>query len=287
MTTGPAEEQTALPSSPTRRTLSVVIPTLNVEAIIARCLESLRWADEVVVVDMFSTDRTQAICESFPNVRFLQRRDYIFANVNFGMKQATGDWVMRLDSDEVLTQELGREIREEVLAKPDVPCNTFWVPSRVYFWGKWLKFGPAYNPRAKGSGYDYRKLLFRRGTARYLVKSEHEDISATGPEGWLKHPYDHYSMPTVSAWVAKMNYYTDRDVERKTPDEVAVIRFAPRPLLWRFLRDFISLYVRRQGYRDGAHGLAACFLHAVYPAVETIKTWERQWKAEHEANAPP
>src|SRR5829696_754581 len=107
MTTDPAKQATASTASG-RQTLSVVIPTLNVEAIIARCLESLRWADEVVVVDMFSTDRTQAICESFPNVRFLQRRDYIFANVNFGMKQAAGDWVMRLDSDEVLTQELGR-----------------------------------------------------------------------------------------------------------------------------------------------------------------------------------
>jgi glycosyltransferase involved in cell wall biosynthesis len=285
MTTGPAEEQTALPSSPTRQTLSVVIPTLNVEAIIARCLESLRWADEVVVVDMFSTDRTREICESFPNVRFLQRRDYIFANVNFGMEQAVGDWVMRLDSDEVLTPELAREIREEVLARPDVACSTFWVPSRVYFWGKWLKFGPAYDPRSKGSGYGYRKILFRRGTARYVVKSEHEDITAAGPEGWLKHPYDHYSMPTVSTWVAKMNYYTDRDVERKTPEECAAVRFTPRTFLWRFCRDFFSLYVRRQGYRDGAHGLSACFLRAVYPAVETIKTWERRWKAEHETDA--
>jgi (heptosyl)LPS beta-1,4-glucosyltransferase len=261
-----------------RQTLTVVITTLNVEAIIARCLEALRWADEVLVVDMFSTDRTREICESFPNVRFLQRSDYIFANVNYGMEQATGDWVMRLDSDEVLTPQLGHEIQEEVLAKPETPCNTFWVPSRVYFWGKWLKFGPAYNPLAKGNGYDFRKILFRRGTARYVVKSEHEDISCQGPFGWLKHPYDHYSMPTVSAWFAKMNYYTDRDVERKTPVEVAALRFAPRPFLWRFFRDFASLYLRRQGYRDGAHGLAACFLHAVYPAVETIKTWERQWK---------
>ena len=80
------------------------------------------------------------------------------------------------------------------------------------------------------------------------------------------------------AWVAKMNYYTDRDVERKTPEECAAVRFTPRLFLRRFFRDFVSLYVRRQGYRDGAHGLAACFLHAVYPAVETIKTWERQWK---------
>jgi glycosyltransferase involved in cell wall biosynthesis len=264
-----------------RQTLSVVIPTLNVEAIIGRCLDALRWADEVVVVDMFSTDRTREICESYPNVRFLQRRDYIFANVNHGMEQARGDWVMRLDSDEVVTPGLGREIQEEVLAKPDLPYNTFWVPNRVYFWGKWLKFGPAYDPQAEGSGYGYRKILFRKGTAGYVVKSEHEDVTCIGPFGWLKHPYDHYSMSTVSAWVAKMNYYTDRDVERKSNAEVAAVRFSPRPFLWRFFRDFVSLYLRRQGYRDGAHGLAACFLHAVYPAVESIKAWERQWKAAH------
>jgi glycosyltransferase involved in cell wall biosynthesis len=275
----PSLQETPPGTIPARQTLSAVIPTLNVEAIIARCLEAVRWADEVVVVDMFSTDRTREICESFPNVRFLQRRDYIFANVNYGMEVAKGDWVMRLDSDEVPTPELGREIQESVLTKPDVPYNTFWVPNRVYFWGKWLKFGPAYDPRAKGSGYGYRKVLFRKGTARYVVKSEHEDISAQGPFGWLKHPYDHYSMPTVSAWVAKMNYYTDRDVERKSPEECAAVRFTTGRFLWRFLRDFVSLYVRRQGYRDGAHGLAACFLHAVYPAVETVKTWERHWKS--------
>jgi glycosyltransferase involved in cell wall biosynthesis len=228
-----------------------------------------------VVVDMFSTDRTREICESYPNVRFLQRRDYIFGNVNHGMEVARGDWIMRLDSDEVLTSELSSEIRELVLGRPSAPYNTFWVPSRVYFWGKWLKFGPAYNPRAKGSGYDFRKLLFRKGTARYVVKSEHEDISASGPFGWLKHPYHHYSMPTVSAWIAKMNYYTDRDVERLTPEECAAVRFTLGPFLWRFTRDFSSLYVRRQGFRDGPHGLAACFLHAVYPAVERIKRWER------------
>lgn len=270
--------QTPADALPKRQTISVVIPTLNVEPIIARCLEALRWADEVVVVDMFSTDRTREICESFPNVRFIERRDYIFANVNHGMEVAAGDWVMRLDSDEVPTPELGREIQEEVLARPDAHYNTYWVPNRVYFWGKWLKFGPAYDSRAKGTGYGYRKILFRKGTAHYVVKSEHEDISATGPFGWLNHPYEHYSMPTVSAWVAKMNYYTDRDVERKTAAECAAVRFTPGSFLWRCFRDFVSLYVRRQGYRDGAHGLSACFLHAVYPAVETIKTWERHWK---------
>src|SRR6266853_1273739 len=94
-------QQATIDAAPRRQTLSVVIPTLNVEGIIARCLEAVRWADEVVVVDMFSTDRTREICEGFPNVRFIQRRDYIFANVNHGMEVAAGDWVMRLDSDEV------------------------------------------------------------------------------------------------------------------------------------------------------------------------------------------
>src|SRR5215212_9456427 len=122
-----SERSSSAIAEPGRRTLSVVIPTLNVEAIIGRCLEAVRWADEVVIVDMFSTDRTREICEGFPNVRFKQRRDYIFANVTYGMEVAIGDWVMRLDSDEVLTPELAREIQEDVLAKPDVPYQTFWV----------------------------------------------------------------------------------------------------------------------------------------------------------------
>ena len=124
----PPAPQAATGAAKPRQTLSVVIPTFNVEPIIARCLEALRWADEVVVVDMFSTDRTREICERYPNVRFLQKQDYIFANVNYGMEIATGDWVMRLDSDEVPTPELAREIQEEVLARPEVPYTTYWVP---------------------------------------------------------------------------------------------------------------------------------------------------------------
>ena len=90
----PPAPQAATGAAKPLQTLSVVIPTLNVEPIIARCLDALRWADEVVVVDMFSTDRTREICERYPNVRFLQKQDYIFANVNYGMEIATGDWVM-------------------------------------------------------------------------------------------------------------------------------------------------------------------------------------------------
>ena len=99
-----------------RQTLSVVIPVYNVADIIGRCLDALTWADEVVVVDMFSTDETEAICRRYANVRFFQNRDYIYANFNYGLDRATGDWILRLDSDEVVSLQLAQEIQEEVLA---------------------------------------------------------------------------------------------------------------------------------------------------------------------------
>jgi len=86
-----------------RKTITVVIPTYNVERVIARCLEALQWADEVNIVDMYSTDRTREICERYPNVRFYQNQDYIYGNVNYGIQRASHAWVMRLDSDEVVT----------------------------------------------------------------------------------------------------------------------------------------------------------------------------------------
>jgi glycosyltransferase involved in cell wall biosynthesis len=267
--------------------LSVVIPTLNVAPIIRRCLDSLTWADEVVIVDMFSTDATEAICTEYPNVRFLQNRDYIFANVNYGAERASGSWIMRLDSDEVPTAEMAAEIRDRVLSEREPQYSGYWAPSRTWFCGKPLRYGSAWDPRGAGRGYTYRKVLFRKGTARYECKREHEDLTTTGEYGTLEHPYEHYSHPTLTGWIAKMNYYTDRDAERLTEAEVAAAAgLGIRTVAWRTVRDFVSLYFRRQGYRDGAHGLAASFLYSIYPAIERLKRWERSLEREGSA-APP
>src|SRR5437016_13512356 len=93
-----------------KQTVAAVIPTKNVADFIGGALESLRFCDEVIIVDMFSTDDTQKICESYPNVRFFQRQDYIYGNFNFGMEQARSQWIIRLDSDERLSPELQDEI---------------------------------------------------------------------------------------------------------------------------------------------------------------------------------
>lgn len=265
---------------PPRQTISVVIPTFNVEDRIARCLDALTWADEVICVDMYSTDRTEEICRRYPNVVFLQNKDYIFANVNFGMDHAKGDWIMRLDSDEVVSEELAREIQEEVLAKPDIPYAGFWVPNRVFFFGKWIRYGVAYDPRfaKERPGYGFRKILFRRGTARYACQREHEDLTTEGEYGILRGHYDHFSHRSVSEWIGKMNYYTDRDVERM--DVLAPGFRLPRPgrTLVALVKIFFEFYILRKGYRDGLHGFITSALNTFYILVERCKIWEKHYR---------
>ncbi|MHB0998363.1 MAG: glycosyltransferase family 2 protein [Armatimonadota bacterium] len=261
------------------KTISVLIPVFNVESIIARCLDALAWADEVVVVDMFSTDRTKEICESYPNVKFYQNKDYIYANINFGMDHASGDWLMRLDSDEIVSPELAMEIKEDVLSKDDDPNSGYWVPNRVFFFGKWIKFGPAYDKRSAGKGFGYRKILFKKGTARYECKREHEDMVTTGTYGCLQGHYDHFSHDSISMWITKMNYYTDRDTERidATPARLSrgyAFRMVVVPIL-----TFFKLYFQFKGYKDGMHGFIVCALNAWYGFMDRSKAWEKSWKS--------
>src|SRR5579872_726528 len=266
-----------------RQTISVVIPVYNVEDKIARCLDALTWADEVICVDMFSTDRTEEICRRYPNVVFVQNRDYIFANVNFGIDRAKGDWVMRLDSDEVVSPELAREIREEVLAKPDSPYAGFWVPNRVFFFGKWIRYGVAYDDRFGKDrvGYSFRKALFRRGTARYACRREHEDLTTEGEYGVLQGYYDHFSHRSVSEWIAKMNYYTDRDIERQDVLAPDFKLARPRRTLIALATIFYGYYIRRRGYKDGIHGFMTCALNTFYVLVERCKQWEKHYRLTH------
>src|SRR5947209_251059 len=94
------------PSLKTRQTISAVLCVFNEAHQIARCLDALAWCDEVVVVDRFSTDDTRKIAETYPNVRFFQREDWTNPNMNFGIEQATGDWILRIDCDEIVSPEM-------------------------------------------------------------------------------------------------------------------------------------------------------------------------------------
>lgn len=241
--------------------ISVVIRTYNVESIIKRCLDSVAWADEIIVVDMYSCDKTEEICRSYPNVRLFKRKDYINANLNYGIEQATGDWIMRLDSDEVISPQLASEIRDVVSFKGD-KYDGYYIPCNNYVFGKHIRY--CFGKDAS------RPTLFKKGYFKHRCKSDHELPTITGQWGKLKNYYYHYAHPLISVFVGKMNYYTDRDVERKD----ARIEFSWFKLFFVPLKTFIYMYFKNQGFRDGSHGLIFSILMAFYKFVEYAKLWE-------------
>lgn len=252
-----------------RQSVSVIIPTYNVADIIPRCLDALSWADEIIIVDMFSTDDTVEVCKKYTNARVYQRKDYIFANVNFGLDTATTDWVIRLDSDEVINPELQASI-QNVLRNSDPAINGYYFPSVQYIFGEPMRHG------AGLPSMNQRKCLFRRGTARYECKAEHEDITATGPFGVLDGYYEHFTNHTVSEFVRKMNYYTDKDIERLGESELEPVKALK--VWYRAIRMFILFYFQWQGYKDGYLGFYSSIMRGpIYVFTTEAKRWEA-WK---------
>jgi len=259
-----------------RSTIAVIIPVFNVERIIRPTLESVKWCDEIIVVDMFSTDKTKEICLSYPQCRFFERKDYIYGNVNFGIEQVQSDWILRLDSDEVVLPDLRRSI-EKVLSNPNPPYDGYAVRSHLYFMGYPLRYG---------FGKDnWRNTFFKKDFAKYKGQSEHEELTTTGRWGRLEGFYDHFTNPTISAWVGKINYYTDRDTERlENPKEPTAFRIIYTVLRW-FQRYYIYPY---QGFRDGKPGFIVACLAAAGLLIHECKRWEKARRLKrHPQSIPP
>jgi glycosyltransferase involved in cell wall biosynthesis len=221
------------------------------------------WADEIIVVDTFSTDGTVEICADYPQCVVHQRDGFIQENANFGFGKATGDWVMRLDADERITPELKAEIPELVRSAPDdVTGYAFW--ERPVVMGRELRHG--FGRR------HHRKMLFRRGQARYPLRTEHDDLEASGR--WLRaeHGYLHFNYESAREFMDKVDLYTDRDVPRAELP-------ARRPALWRapleFVRAFYLYFLKWQGFRDGRVGLMDAWLRGRYQLVHWRKLRRR------------
>jgi glycosyltransferase involved in cell wall biosynthesis len=245
-----------------RASVSAVIPTKNVASIITPTLDSLRFCDEVVIVDMFSEDDTKTLCCSYPNVTFYERHDYIYGNFNYGLDVAQGEWILRFDSDEVVSPAL-RESIDRVLNDPHPAFAAYDSACHLFFFGRRLRHG---------FGKARRLTLFRKGVTRYTVQSEHEWLSFTGPIGQLHGYYEHFTNPTISAWIKKIDYYTARDVERdssKTPP--SRLRVALKTL-----RLFQRLYLSPHWMaRDGELGFYVSGIVCFAFFLQHAKLWER------------
>lgn len=254
--------------------LSVAIITKNEEVNIRRCLSSLQWAHEIIVVDAFSSDKTVERASEM-NARVIQRQWSGYADQKeFAVGQCTHEWILSVDADEVVTEELQKEILSAIQSNPSF--NGFEIPRKSYFLGKWIRYGGWY------PGYQLR--LFRKSKTRMNHRPVHEGFLTEGEKGTFQSALFHYTYRSIHQYIEKMNDYTSLDSVNKLKNgkKISWIYFIANPLSL-FLRMFISL----RGYKDGFHG----FLLAYYSAMSTLvlyaKCWEYQTAASRGMEVPP
>jgi glycosyltransferase involved in cell wall biosynthesis len=246
--------------------ISVLIHTLNEADQIVECLESVSWADEIYLLDSFSTDGTPEIVRSrFPAVRVEQRTSLgSAAQKNYGMDRTAHDWILVIDADERVTPELADEIRR-TLEGPDT--DAYSIGRRNIVLGKELRFS--------GLQRDRVTRLFHRGHARYPNRRVHADLVTERPARPLQNPFVHHYIRSLDHSASKMTRYGYWAAAQLFLDgrSAGVKEILFRPLA-RFLRDYIVM----QGFRDGARGLVVVGLHTWYVFWKYAKLWELHWQ---------
>ena len=245
-----------------RRRLSVVVVTLNEEERLRACLESVAWADEVVVVDALSHDKTAQIAREFTDRVIVRPWPGFAAQKNFGLAEAGGDWILSLDADEQVSPELRDEILR-VLAD-DGPDDGYRVPRRNLFGGRWVRHG--------GLWPDWQLRLFRRGRGRFVDRAVHESVEVTGRVGRCRGPLVHRSYRSVAEFIDRANRYSSLAADDlvRSGRRVGVVQLVVRPL-----GRFLGMYVARAGFLDGWRGLLLAILYAYYVFIRSAKAWER------------
>jgi len=267
-----------------RRKITILIPTFNVEKNIRRCLKSANWADEILVVDSFSQDRTVAIVREM-GAKVIQH-EYIYSakQKNWAIPQAKNKWVLLLDSDEVITIKLREEIIKLLAVRDLDSYDGFGISRRHYFLGRFLRWGgryPLYNIRLfkKSCRYEDRDVHAHIILPKNKVKNLEGDIL-------------HYSDPTLSHFFTKFNRYTTyqanymmKFAERKNKIEwkkfftyyiytKSIIKdywyFLPLTPILRF----IYMYLLRFGFLDGRHGFLIAVLYSFQDYVSKTKYLE-------------
>ena len=256
-----------------RPRLSVVILTKNEERRIARCLESVRWADELIVVDGMSTDRTVEICEQFGARVVPHSFEGSFAQErNLGLERATGEWVLQIDADDVVTPEFRARV-EQLLASPP-PHAALKFRRKSYLMGRFLRYG---------GWYHYLPNLVRRECVHY-IGDVHERPVVKGSLGLLDADIEHHPCEDLAEFIHRHNRYTSLQAHELMRGGTGR---SVRHIAWLLVRKpwktFWKSYVKKQGFREGAYGFLFAFLFAWFELLKWAKCWERSHAA---ASAP-
>jgi glycosyltransferase involved in cell wall biosynthesis len=238
--------------------LSVVVLTKNEENNIAQCLDSVIWADDIVIVDDESTDKTVEICSKFSGRIFLRKMDVEGRHRNWAYSQAKNNWVLSLDADEKVSEGLKQEISETL--KKNTQYAAFSIPLRNYIGTHWVRYGGWY-PAGK-------VRLFRKDKFKYEEVKVHPRVFIDGECGHLTKDIIHKGYPDLAHFLDSLNRQTTWEAEKWLSQHkpMKLGRF-----LYRTLDRFIRTYIAKKGYKDGFIGFAVAFFAGLYQFMSYLK----------------
>lgn len=244
-----------------RRKISATIITLNEETLLGACLESVTWADEIIVVDSGSSDRTVEIARKYTDK--VLRHDWpgYSAQKNWAVEQASHDWVLSLDADERITPALQAEMIG--ILEQASPSPGYYIARKNFFLGKWIRYGGWYP--------DHTLRLFDRKKGKFADRMVHEAVEIDGTPGFLQNPMEHYTYRTLNDYHERAGRYTTLAAleMHRSGRPFRSIDLLVRPFL-----TFFKMYLLRQGFREGLNGFLLSALYGYYVFLKYAKLWE-------------
>ncbi|HHE38230.1 MAG TPA: glycosyltransferase family 2 protein [Candidatus Cloacimonetes bacterium] len=240
--------------------LSVVLITKNEESNIERCLKSARFADEIIILDSRSIDRTVNICQNF------QCRVYQTEWFGFGLTKkkavsfAKNNWILSLDADEQITSELREEI-DKILQNPEF--KAYSIKRISYYLGKKIKYC--------GWNRDFPVRLFDKNYANFNDKIVHESVVVQGDKGRINQPILHYTYPTIESHLKKMEHYSTLGSQTLLEKNR---RSTPLSAFMRGFLKFLKMYFLQLGFLDGIHGFVLCLNSSWGIYLKYLKLWK-------------
>lgn len=264
--------------------VSVMVFTLNEEIHLPACLAALDWCDDIIVVDSFSTDRTETICRE-RGARFFQHGFEGFGsqrNWALDHTEPRYPWILILDADERVTRELARELGEKALNSPP-GVGAYRVRRRFYLWGRWLKYSSLYPT--------WVVRFIHRDRVRYLNRGHAETQEVQGQICDLEYDLIDENLKGIDEWFERQNRYSTKDafheleqarnappwgqlvtgdaLERRAALKALAARLPARGLLY-----FLYAYIWRRGFLDGRDGLVFCLMRAMYQTMVAVKKYD-------------
>jgi len=250
-----------------REKISACVICFNEEHKIARCLQSLTWCDEIVVLDSYSTDRTVEICRQFTDRVYQHEWLGYVGQRNLVRDMSRHPWVLFLDSDE----EVSGALREEILREFESGTGDYVgyeFPRQVYYLGRWIRHGEWYP--------DVKLRLFRKSCGRTEGLEPHDKVAVSGPVKRLRNPLWHYTYDSIADHLDTLNRFSSITAKQRF---ALGARFRWHDLLLRPLLRFWRGYLFKGGLLDGWHGLIIAVFSAYGVFAKYAKVLELEWRS--------